>query len=85
MKHNEVKSWEESLKRITKNRKVRVIAGGGLLAVSLIFLEIGTFAMLDMLNISLGIGVISFIFAVILFTLGLYFIIYHPPIEVEEE
>lgn len=70
---------------IEKKRKQRVILGVLSLSISFGLFASVNFLMMGMLDLTITVGWVLLILSVILFALGLYLLVYHPIIEVEEE
>ncbi len=76
---------EEYFEIIEKKRKQRVILGVLSLSISFGLFASVNFLMIGMLDLTIAVGGALVILSVILFALGLYLLVYHPIIEVEEE
>ena len=76
---------EEYFEMIEKNRKKRVILGVLSLSISFGLLTSVNFLISGLLDLTIAVGWVLLILSVILFALGLYLLVYHPIIEVEEE
>ena len=76
---------EESFETIEKKRKRKVILGVLSLSISFGLFASVNFFISGMIDITIAVVGVLVILSVILFALGLYLLIYHPIIEVEEE
>jgi len=76
---------EEYSEIIEKKRKKRVIFGVLSLSISFGLFAIVNFLTSGLLDLTIAVGWVLRILSVILFALGLYLLVYHPIIEVEEE
>ena len=78
-------NMEESFETIEKKRKRRVILGVLSLSISFGLFASVNFLISGLLDLTIAVGWVLLILSVILFALGLYLLVYHPIIEVEEE
>ncbi len=78
-------NMEESFETIEKKRKKRMILGVLSMSISFGLFASVNFLISGLLNLTIAVGWVLLILSVILFALGLYLLVYHPIIEVEEE
>ncbi|MEA3283249.1 MAG: hypothetical protein U9Q68_12000 [Euryarchaeota archaeon] len=76
---------EEFFERIEKKRKIRMLLGVLSLSISFGLFASANFLVPGMLDLTIAVRWMLLILPVILFALGLYFLVYHPIIVVEEE
>ena len=76
---------EEYSEIIEKKRKQRVILGVLSLSISFGLFASVNFLISGLLDLTIAVGWVLLILSVILFALGLYLLIHHPIIEVEED
>ena len=76
---------EEFFERIEKKRKIRMLLGVLSLSISFGLFASANFLVPGMLDLTIAVRWVLLILPVILFALGVYFLVYHPIIVVEEE
>jgi len=76
---------EEYFETIEKKRKKRVTLGVISLSISFGLFASVNFLISGLLDLTIAVVWVLLILSVILFALGLYLLVYHPIIEVEEE
>jgi len=76
---------EEFFETIEKERKKRVLLGVLSLSISFGLFASVNFLMAGLLDVTITAGWVLLVLSVILFALGLYLLVYHPIIELEEE
>ena len=76
---------EEYFETIEKKRKKRVTLGVLSLSISFGLFASVNFLISGLLDLTIAVVWVLLILSVILFALGLYLLVYHPIIEVEEE
>ena len=78
-------NMEEFFETIEKKRKRKVILGVLSLSISFGLFASVNFLISGLIDITIAVVWVLLILSVILFALGLYLLVYHPIIEVEEE
>ena len=77
-------NMEESFEILEKKRKKRVILGVLSMSISFGLFASVNFLISGLLDLTIAVGWVLVILSVLLFALGLYLLVYHPIIEVEE-
>ena len=73
----------EDVEMIVKSRKKRMLIGSALLAMSLLFMQLAILILIGVLELSVMVAIGLIVLAPVLLAIGLYLLIFLPPIVLE--